>query len=244
MFFIGAPLGAIIRKGGLGLPIVFAILIFITFHFINTFGKKVAQENGITPFLGCWLSTLVLLPLAILLTKRATADKGVNLNFDGLIKLFNRIFPSKVDHVIVPLPIDDAYTGGITFEATSAPTDSLLESTATVLPPIDYEKVEALTKKYQPISLLALLSYFCLLTVVCLHLLEGTAFITTATLLAIIFFGSAWKSQHLINSINKTCHKTNEVAIISVLLGGFPFYILFYLFNRSYLKEITSNTNV
>jgi lipopolysaccharide export system permease protein len=51
MFFIGAPLGAIIRKGGLGLPIIFAVLIF-TFHFINTFGKKIAQENGMSPFMG------------------------------------------------------------------------------------------------------------------------------------------------------------------------------------------------
>lgn len=51
MFFIGAPLGAIIRKGGLGLPIVFAILIFITFHFINTFGRKLAQQDTIPPYL-------------------------------------------------------------------------------------------------------------------------------------------------------------------------------------------------
>jgi lipopolysaccharide export system permease protein len=58
MFFIGAPLGAIIRKGGLGLPIIFAVLIFISFHFINTFGKKIAQENGMSPFMGrgCHLS--------------------------------------------------------------------------------------------------------------------------------------------------------------------------------------------
>jgi lipopolysaccharide export system permease protein len=47
-----APLGAIIRKGGLGLPIIFAVLIFISFHFINTFGKKIAQENGMSPFMG------------------------------------------------------------------------------------------------------------------------------------------------------------------------------------------------
>ena len=46
MFFIGAPLGAIIRKGGIGLPIVFAIIIFIAFHFINTFGRKLAQEDS------------------------------------------------------------------------------------------------------------------------------------------------------------------------------------------------------
>ena len=77
MFFIGAPLGAIIRKGGLVLPIVFAILIFITFHFINTFGKKVAQENGMTPFFGAWMSSIILTPLAILLTYRATNDIGL-----------------------------------------------------------------------------------------------------------------------------------------------------------------------
>ncbi len=85
MFFIGAPLGAIIRKGGLGLPIVFAVAIFIVFHFINTFGKKVAQENGITPFLGTWMSTMVLSPLAIFLTYRATNDIGAAINLDGII---------------------------------------------------------------------------------------------------------------------------------------------------------------
>ena len=99
MFFIGAPLGAIIRKGGLGLPIVFAILIFIIFHFINTFGKKVAGENGISPFLGCWMSTFVLTPLAIILTKRATDDKGFTINMDFITqpiqKLYQKIFPTE-----------------------------------------------------------------------------------------------------------------------------------------------------
>ncbi|MEG1021994.1 MAG: LptF/LptG family permease [Myroides sp.] len=84
MFFIGAPLGAIIRKGGLGLPMVFAVLIFISYHFINTFGKKLAQENGITPFFGAWLSTMVLLPMAITLTYKATKDRGIN-SIDNLL---------------------------------------------------------------------------------------------------------------------------------------------------------------
>ncbi|WP_281631655.1 LptF/LptG family permease [Flavobacterium luteolum] len=83
MFFIGAPLGAIIRKGGLGLPIVFAVLIFITFHFINTFGKRLSQEGGMTPFMGSWMSSFVLSPLAILLTYRATNDNGL-INFDAI----------------------------------------------------------------------------------------------------------------------------------------------------------------
>lgn len=91
MFFIGAPLGAIIRKGGLGLPIVFAVLIFITFHFINTFGKKVAQENGMPPFLGTWLSSFILTPLAVSLTYRATNDIGVMVNFDWITEPFQKL---------------------------------------------------------------------------------------------------------------------------------------------------------
>jgi lipopolysaccharide export system permease protein len=98
MFFIGAPLGAIIKKGGIGLPIVFAVLIFITFNFINTFGKKLADEDGITPFLGCWMSSIILTPIALLLTYRATNDIGL-INIDSVLqpfqKLFQKIFPSQ-----------------------------------------------------------------------------------------------------------------------------------------------------
>ena len=96
MFFIGAPLGAIIRKGGIGLPIVFAVLIFITFHFINTFGKRIAQENGLSPFMGAWMSSFILSPLAILLTYRATNDIGL-INLDSVLapfqKIIQKIFP-------------------------------------------------------------------------------------------------------------------------------------------------------
>ena len=91
MFFIGAPLGAIIRKGGLGLPIVFAVLIFITFHFINTFGKRLSQEGGMTPFMGSWMSSFVLSPLAVLLTYRATNDNGL-INFDAITTPISQLF--------------------------------------------------------------------------------------------------------------------------------------------------------
>jgi lipopolysaccharide export system permease protein len=91
MFFIGAPLGAIIRKGGLGLPIVFAVLIFITFHFINTFGKRLSQEGGMSPFMGSWMSSFVLLPLAVLLTYRATNDNGL-INFDAITTPISQLF--------------------------------------------------------------------------------------------------------------------------------------------------------
>ncbi len=102
MFFIGAPLGAIIRKGGVGLPIVFAVLIFISFHFINTFGKRISQEDGLAPFFGSWMSSMILTPLAILLTYRATNDIGL-INIDIILtpiqklfqKLFQKIIPSQ-----------------------------------------------------------------------------------------------------------------------------------------------------
>ena len=92
MFFIGAPLGAIIRKGGIGLPIVFAIIIFIAFHFMNTFGKKIAEEDTIPVALGMWMSSIILTPLALFLTYRATNDIGIMINFDWLIDPIKKLF--------------------------------------------------------------------------------------------------------------------------------------------------------
>lgn len=91
MFFIGAPLGAIIRKGGLGLPMVLAIIIFILYHFLNLFGRKLAEEDALPVMLGVWLSSIVLTPLAILFTYRATNDIGIMINFDWLTEPFKKI---------------------------------------------------------------------------------------------------------------------------------------------------------
>ncbi len=97
MFFIGAPLGAIIRKGGFGLPIVFAIIIFIAFHFTTTFGRKIAQDGTLDAFLGAWGSSILLTPLAIVLTYRATNDKGMSMErfTEPILKFFSKIFKSK-----------------------------------------------------------------------------------------------------------------------------------------------------
>ena len=77
LFFVGAPLGAIIRKGGIGLPMVIAIVLFLAYYFIGVFAGNYAKEGNIHPILGAWLSTLIMLPLSIYLTKRATADRGL-----------------------------------------------------------------------------------------------------------------------------------------------------------------------
>lgn len=90
LFFVGAPLGAIIRKGGMGLPMVVAILLFLTYHFIGIFAKNSAEEGTISPFLATWLSTLIMLPLGILLTYRATTDQGL-FGFSSLFEPFKKI---------------------------------------------------------------------------------------------------------------------------------------------------------
>lgn len=77
LFFIGAPLGAIIRKGGLGMPVVFSTLFFIVFHVISMSGEKFAREGILSPFEGMWISSLVFLPIGILLTISATTDSRV-----------------------------------------------------------------------------------------------------------------------------------------------------------------------
>ncbi|MFD0799513.1 LptF/LptG family permease [Maribacter chungangensis] len=91
LFFVGAPLGAIIRKGGLGLPMVIAIVLFLIYYFIGVFAGNYAKEGNINPILGAWLSTLIMLPLGIFLTKRATEDKGM-INFGAVTDFFQMIY--------------------------------------------------------------------------------------------------------------------------------------------------------
>ena len=74
LFFIGAPLGSIIRKGGLGMPLVVAIIFFLIFHLLNMFGEKFVKEEITTPFWGMWMAVFVLTPIGIFLTYKAMND--------------------------------------------------------------------------------------------------------------------------------------------------------------------------
>jgi lipopolysaccharide export system permease protein len=74
LFFIGAPLGSIIRKGGLGMPLVVAIVFFLMFHLLNMFGEKFVKEDIMPPFVGMWLAVIVLTPVGIFLTYKAMHD--------------------------------------------------------------------------------------------------------------------------------------------------------------------------
>ncbi|WP_293965253.1 LptF/LptG family permease [uncultured Porphyromonas sp.] len=90
-FFVGAPLGAIVRKGGVGTPMVLAVLIFIVYYVIDTFGLKMINSGQIPVWAGMWLSSAVILPLGAFLTYKASRDSAT-LNADAYVVLFRRIF--------------------------------------------------------------------------------------------------------------------------------------------------------
>ena len=99
LFFVGAPLGAIIRKGGLGLPMVIAIVLFLAYYFFGVFSSNYAKEGNIHPILGAWLPTMIMLPLGIWLTRRATADRGL-MSFGHFIDFLKERFGRKKKETI------------------------------------------------------------------------------------------------------------------------------------------------
>ena len=90
LFFIGAPLGAIIRKGGLGMPSVVSVVLFILFHVLSMTGDKLARESTVTPGEGMWMASLIILPIGIFLTVKATSDAAF-LDTDTYGKIWKRI---------------------------------------------------------------------------------------------------------------------------------------------------------
>ncbi len=232
MFFIGAPLGAIIRKGGLGLPIVFAILIFIIFHFINTFGKKVAQQNEISPFLGCWMSTIVLMPLAIVLTRRATNDRGITINFEWVTnsyKLFLNTIKSKSK----------------LFSLFKKSNSSEIAET-NIKSDVNYEYLNKLASQYKKNSFIALLVYFLLLLASFYG--KPTSLIGTIIIIivSIIFYLAVVNAQVILKKITNEVKSKNDISMFIIVAAGFPFYILFFLYNNvmvnGILKEQKNNT--
>jgi lipopolysaccharide export system permease protein len=93
LFLIGAPLGSIIRKGGLGSPLVFAIIFFMLFYFSSTTGEKFAKEGSMDPRIGMWMSTFFLVPIGIFLTYKAMRDS----------QLFSKEFYNRISRKIKAL---------------------------------------------------------------------------------------------------------------------------------------------
>jgi len=97
LFFIGAPLGAIIRRGGLGLPVVISVLFFLVYHITSISFEKMAKQGQIDPEIGMWVASAVLLPIGLFLTYKASTDSRL-LDMDTytktIAKFFERFKPS------------------------------------------------------------------------------------------------------------------------------------------------------
>ncbi len=89
-FFIGAPLGAIVRKGGLGTPAVISIFFFVVWYVISLSGEKLVEEDLISSIAGMWASSYILLPVGIFLTYKASTD-SVIMNVETYLLFFRKI---------------------------------------------------------------------------------------------------------------------------------------------------------
>ena len=91
LFLIGAPLGAIIRKGGLGMPIVISVVFFLIFHILSISGEKMSKEGAIPVVQGMWMASAILFPIGLFFTFKATSDSNL-LQWDSYGNFFKKLF--------------------------------------------------------------------------------------------------------------------------------------------------------
>ena len=229
MFFIGAPLGSIIRKGGLGLPIVFAVSIFIVFHFINTFGKRVAQENEMSAFMGVWMSSLILTPLAILLTYRAINDIGGMVSFDGMLDpLKKTLVFQKIKSLFI----------------NSSESEEIIDETTSISEKITVVYPKKLIEEYHKINKIALVLYAITVAIALILIKINTLLVLllgAITLLAFLYF--IFKVQKKLEEIEIQIHKKIEPGIFISLLVAFPFYFFIYIYTKKELSKLLTTDN-
>jgi lipopolysaccharide export system permease protein len=90
LFLIGAPLGSIIRKGGIGLPLIFSVIFFVIFYLLNNYGTKFVKEEVLQPISGMWLATFILTPIGLFLTYKALNDSQL-FNKEFYYRAFKKI---------------------------------------------------------------------------------------------------------------------------------------------------------
>ncbi len=239
MFFIGAPLGAIIRKGGLGMPIVFAVTIFIIFHFINTFGKKLAQEDGITPFLGTWMSTIVLAPLAVLLTYRAIKDIGGVINLDViLVPIQNYLATRQTKSVATQTTKKEL----IAIEKNDLISNNVHPVTNTST--LDKLDIKELVLEFNKDTKIILVIYAITFVASILALILSSKITALILLIAIIVLSyKIFTTQKKLDTIGNILNIKLEPGIEISITLGFPFYPIIYFYNKKALEKALKNTD-
>lgn len=94
LFLIGAPMGAIIRKGGLGMPVVVSVIFFLVYYIIWTIGEKSAKQGDLSPIIGTWISIIVLTPIGIFLSYKAANDSAL-FDMEAYKRFFNKLIRKK-----------------------------------------------------------------------------------------------------------------------------------------------------
>lgn len=232
LFFVGAPLGALIRKGGLGLPMVIAIVLFLTYHFIGLFAENSAKNGKLNPALSAWFSTLIMLPLSIFLTKRATADRGL-FEFDHITVPIKKWYNSKFGNKkISSQPSRDDKKRALIAQA-------LGETKETVTKPVEVKEIDNnLLKDFKTLSKISLTTFILALVLFILYFVFknnklpqlAEAGIQISAISYVVFIFNYIKTFQPYSSILKIINKTNESIIFKIL--GFIFYPITYV-NRN-----------
>lgn len=264
LFFVGAPLGALIRKGGIGLPMVIAILLFLSYHFIGLFAKNSAENGTLNPILGAWFSTLIMLPLGIFLTKRATQDKGlfeVGNIIEPLKKMFNVKEKNSVSYTFLQAYTNDRLVEVINnydalghhensrYEAIKLLNSRGLSTTQLREKGLPIKKAfdtsENLSKDYKAHSIFAITLYsigvvlFVLFFVFKNNKLPSlqTASIQLSLISLFLYIVYYLKSILNLSSFYNHINKKNKRPGIVLLIIGLPLYMIPHFFLKSKIKE-------
>ena len=263
LFFVGAPLGALIRKGGLGLPMVIAILLFLTYHFIGIFATNSAKNGGFNPIIAPWFSTLVMFPLGFFLTKRATADRGL-FEFGNVLEPLKKALKIKeknsidykflLDHENGELldvinnydtlghQEDIRYHAIELLNSRGVHTDELRKNGLHISE--TYDTSEAIKKNYNEHSKFAIVLYtISLILLVLFFVLKNNKLLSVATpsiqlsSVALVLF-IIYYIKSIINMFQFYNHinKNHKKPNILRLIIGLPFYFISHIFLNEKMK--------
>ncbi|WP_111307241.1 LptF/LptG family permease [Confluentibacter sediminis] len=263
LFFVGAPLGALIRKGGIGLPMIVAILIFLTYHFIGIFATNSAKSGGLNPVLAPWFSTLIMLPLGVYFTKRATEDRGLfemDSIMDPIKKMLNIKDSDSVDYKFLYSFTNDrlkdainnyealGYQEGIRFEAIN-----LLNSrgikTEDLNDNIKFNKnfgmSQTIVKNFNVHSKFSIVLYSIGVILLVLFFVFrnnklpslASASIQLSLISLFLFVVYYLKSMLNLSNFYKYINKKLKISHLILLIVGLPLYMITYPFLKSKIKE-------
>ena len=263
LFFVGAPLGALIRKGGIGLPMIVAILLFLTYHFIGIFATNSAKNGSFNPILASWFSTLVMLPLSIFLTRRATADRSLfeaGSITEPLRKIFKIKTKDSIDYKFLSSMKNEelfniiknydalGHDEDVRFEAIKTLKSKGVDNEELRINGIDidskFDTSEIISKNYNDHSKFAIILYSVGVVLLVLffvfknnklpHLASASIQLSIVSLVLFVIYYI--KSMLNIQQLYKHIGKQKQLAIAFLILG-IPFYIVAYPFLRVKIKE-------